>query len=166
MKIKAWVGILAASFTFAACADIAAPPAQKRTTQSSKKTLDPTKDDLVFKGSSVGAKLKVEVAEGFHIQANPAKPRLIPTTLKLEEKGGLKIADVTYPTGKPYKLKGSSDEISVYEGEVEVSFKVSADATAKPGPHELGGTLRYQACNDITCFFPKTVPVKVLVTVN
>jgi hypothetical protein len=43
---------------------------------------------------------------------------------------------------------------------------VAASAKAKPGVEKVQTTLRYQACDDTTCFFPQTdtieIPVRIV----
>ena len=114
------------------------------------------------KGATTVVSLPVTVQKGFHVQANPAsQKRLIPTTLKLITKDGVSVGTIKYPKGKPYRLKGGTSDMSVYEGTFKLSFPVTLSLKAKAGKMNLSGKLRYQACNDLTCFFPKSIPVEI-----
>jgi hypothetical protein len=44
-----------------------------------------------------------------------------------------------------------------------VALRVTAP---KPGEGTLNGVLRYQACDNAACFPPRTLPVRVAVTVH
>lgn len=108
----------------------------------------------------------LNVLKGFHIQANPASnPALIATTLTVSEAAGLAPGAPVYPAGRSYRSAATHTEVMAYEGKVEVKLPV-AIGSASPGKRELTAKLRYQACNDETCFFPITTEVKIPVTVE
>ena len=73
----------------------------------------------------------------------------------------LEGGQVTYPKPTLEKYEFAEKPLSVYTGnfDLSVSFKVSSTAAAGPGV--AVGKLRYQACNDKSCFQPKTVDVSV-----
>ncbi len=88
-------------------------------------------------------RLAVSIAEGWHVNANPASdPYLIPTTV---EARGARLRDVTYPPGRPLTLEGAAQPVSVYEGEVEITGAVSAET---PAPALV---LTCQACDESRC---------------
>ncbi len=118
--------------------------------------------------TSVGPKtetsltLKFKVADGYHIQANPAStPQLIPTTLTLPAANNLDVGAPIYPAGKPYKLQGSSSEISTYDGIVTIKVPLRTPAKTVGNSFPWKGKLRYQACNEKTCFFPKNLAFEI-----
>ena len=117
------------------------------------------------KQSESSVVLKFKVAPGFHIQANPASsPQLIPTSLQMPAANNLDVSLPIYPKGKPYRLQGSSSEISTFDGVVEIKIPVK---TAKVSANfNWKGKLRYQACNEKTCFFPKTLPLDLPVVLD
>jgi thiol:disulfide interchange protein DsbD len=106
--------------------------------------------------------LVFKVAAGFHIQANPASnPQLIATTLQLPSANNFEVSPPVYPKGKSYKLEGSKGEISTYGGVVEIKVPVTTPGKVVPNKFPWKGKLRYQACNEKTCFFPKTLSFEV-----
>lgn len=120
---------------------------------------------VVKQGKTEVAVISGVVAPGMHIQANPASmPNLIPTELKIDSRKGLEVGKVVYPPGKTYRLKGSDRDLLTLDGPFEIKVPVTA-ALAKVGKVELKGALRFQACNDTTCFFPEkldfSLPVQV-----
>jgi thiol:disulfide interchange protein DsbD len=119
---------------------------------------------VVKKGAAVDVKLMATLNEGFHLNSHtPTEDYLIPLTLKWD--GPLEAVDVVYP--KPQMEKYSFDDkpLSVLTGQFSLVTKFKAPATASLGPVTLNGKIRYQACNNNSCFAPKTVPVTLTVQV-
>jgi len=114
------------------------------------------------RGASVQAKIPVTVQQGFHVNSNtPSDEYLIPLKLTWKSAGALEAGAVTYPKPSVERYDFSEKPLSVYTGSFDLvaNFKVGASAPAGPGA--AVGTLRYQACNDRTCFPPKNVEVTV-----
>ena len=112
--------------------------------------------------------IPVSVKKGFHIQSNPAsKKYLIPTTLKITKSPGIELGEVVYPKKVvPHSLEGSKDTINTYEGKIQFSATAMAKKSAKKGKRKIDASLRYQACNAKTCFFPQTLKIALPVTIN
>jgi len=105
------------------------------------------------------AALTVIVAEGYHVQANPASADfLAPTELRVEGNEAVRVGKIIYPAAKPLRWKGGSD-LSVYDGRFVISIALSAPASARKSEHVLRGSLRYQACTATACLAPASVPV-------
>jgi hypothetical protein len=58
------------------------------------------------------------------------------------------------------KLKFSKSTVAVYEGKAVIRFNVTVPANYSGGSGEIKGKLRFQACNDDSCFPPVTREVK------
>ena len=124
--------------------------------------LDKIKPIVVQPGSEVKVKVPFVVEKGFHVQSNPAaQKRLIATTLKLDANNGFSIGKVSYPKGKAYRMKGFKSDISVYANKFHLSFPIKVASGAALGKAKIEGKVRYQACNNVTCFFPKSIPVSI-----
>jgi hypothetical protein len=108
----------------------------------------PTAVDLHFK-----------VAAGLHINSHtPREEELIPTTLKLPEASGVRLANATFPPGIDFSFPiDPSQKLSVYTGE----FVIHTQLVAARGEHLVEGTLHYQACNNDTCMPPHSIPVAI-----
>jgi thiol:disulfide interchange protein DsbD len=107
------------------------------------------------------------VAPGFHVNSDkPNDDYLIPLKLTWKSTGALEGGQVTYPKPSLEKYEFSEKPLSVFTGKIELSadFKVAANAAAGPGM--AVGLVRYQACNDRTCFPPKTIEIGVSYTVQ
>ena len=104
--------------------------------------------------------LVLEVAEGWHINANPATfDFLIPTKLSLEETSGLRLLSVTYPKGGSFRFPSFEEAIAIYEKTVRIPFRVAVARGARPGHLTANGRLSVQACDDKTCLAPSQMPV-------
>ena len=129
-------------------------------------TIQPPQKASAKRGATVTAKLQVSLGSSYHVNSNkPHEEYLIPLRLEWMP-APLAVEVVTYPKPHDEKYTFSEKPLSVYTGDFEISttFKVPADALA--GPSILLGKLRYQACNNNMCFPPKTVEVKLPVTVQ
>jgi hypothetical protein len=113
-------------------------------------------------GKPVVVELRFQVEQGFHINSHAPKDELlIPTVLKLESGGGVKVVAEDYQPGSAFRLQvGAGETLDVYQGE----FRVTVRLVAPRGASTLTGSLRYQACDNAACFPPKTLPVRVAVT--
>lgn len=130
-------------------------------------SLKKIKTITLAKGESGEASVEVEVQKGFHVQANPASlPNLIPTTLTIDQVEKLEIGEPVYPSGTPHKLQSSPGDIMAYDGTFAIKVPIKAAETLSSSKIAVTGRLRYQACNEKTCFFPVTVPVSIPVRIK
>lgn len=119
---------------------------------------------VVKKGATIEVKLTATLNDGFHLNSHtPTEDYLIPLSLKWE--GGLEAVDVVYPRPQMEKYSFDDKPLSVLTGQFPLVTKFKAAAAATPGPVTLNGKVRYQACNNNSCFPPKTVPVTLTVQI-
>ena len=105
--------------------------------------------------------LVLEVAEGWHINANPVTfDFLIPTKLTLNKTSALRLASVSYPKGKSYQFAGLEKPLVVYEKTVRIPFRVAVARGATPGSLAATGQVSVQECDDKTCLAPSQIPVR------
>jgi hypothetical protein len=126
----------------------------------------PPEQITVKRGATATVKVAASLSDGFHLNSHtPAEDFLIPLTLKWTP-GPVVAGEVAYPKPQMVKVPFQEKPLSVLTGKFELStqFKVPADAPV--GPTTVTGKLRYQACNDKSCFPPKTLDVKVPVEVQ
>lgn len=125
-----------------------------------------TSEPVVPRGGKIEARVTVTVKDGFHVQANPAsEPYLIPLQLELAGAGPIRVGDLIYPPGVPYRLQGATTDLSTYEGTFDLRVPLEAAKDAATGNVSVSGTLKYQACNDRLCLKPATLPVMLTVRV-
>jgi hypothetical protein len=63
-------------------------------------------------------------------------------------------------------LKFSKSKVSVFEGRTTMRFSVTVPRGFSGNSAELKGRLRFQSCNDDTCFPPQTREVKLWLNVE
>jgi DsbC/DsbD-like thiol-disulfide interchange protein len=122
--------------------------------------------DKAQRGRTVQAAVVVEIPSGYHINSNrPLAKFLIPTSLKIEAPGGIRVGAVSYPRALVRSFSFSPDKLSVYEGRAVLRFNVTVPANFADGMAELRLRLRYQSCNDEACFPPTTREIKLPISV-
>ncbi len=113
--------------------------------------------DAAPRGGEIRAALRVSLPDGFHVQSNrPNDPSLIPTVLTVDPPDGLTVTEVVFPKPIETRVVGFDQPLAVFEHEFVVGVRFSAPNAVPPGTR-IPVHLRYQACNDTTCFPPKTV---------
>ena len=63
-------------------------------------------------------------------------------------------------------LKFSKQAVAVFEGRAVLRFNVTVPANYNGSSGEIKGKLRFQACNDDSCFPPQTREVKMWLNVE
>ena len=121
----------------------------------------------VQRGKSGSVELEFRVPSGFHVNSNkPHSEFLIPTTLKLTAPTDIIIGGVNYPPGHDTSFPfAPDDKLSVYGTQFSINFGVRPLASVIPGKYAVRGNLKYQACDNATCYPPKLLPVNFLVKV-
>ncbi|HUG91147.1 MAG TPA: protein-disulfide reductase DsbD domain-containing protein, partial [Planctomycetaceae bacterium] len=104
----------------------------------------------------------LEIAEGWHINANPAQPaNLIPTKFTIESQAGTKLQDVKYPAGAKLQVEGIDEPLLVYEKRAVIRGVLvaprAAEAAADVAADEIELRVRYQPCDDRQCLAPRTL---------
>ncbi len=130
-------------------------------------TIHPEAALAIVPGGSAESRLRVVVAPGYHVQANPASDEfLIPLQLAIQPRDGLRTGAPTYPPGQPHRLEGTDSDLWIYDGAFELVLPILAAPSASPGEYVLEGSLRYQACDARSCLVPTSVPVEIAVRVG
>ena len=110
--------------------------------------------DGVQAGTDVRLALQVSLPQGFHVQSNkPRDPLLIATELTVEPPAGVSVAEVVFPPPVDLKQAGADQPLAVFEQNFLVGVRVAV-APGATGEIVVPARLRYQACNDTTCFAP------------
>lgn len=106
-------------------------------------------------GGTAAVLLRVSLPKGVHVQAHkPDDPLLIPTVVAVTPPKGVTVATVTYPAPSALVQEGRAEVLQVLGPEFDVDVVLALDATVAPGEIDVPVLLRYQACNDTTCFPP------------
>ncbi|HEV2844690.1 MAG TPA: DUF255 domain-containing protein [Thermoanaerobaculia bacterium] len=127
--------------------------AQERTAEAAGATLEHLEERLVAARLEMGEetggwrpfRLRLEIAPGWHVQANPAaEPYLFATEVKAE---GGELRNVRYPEGEAWSPAFTKDTLKVYQGRLEITGEVSGMKCL---------VLTYQPCNEGACLPPVT----------
>lgn len=118
-------------------------------------------------GGSAEASMKLTIASGYHINANPPSfSYLKATELQIEPNEGITPGKPVYPASVTRKFAFSKDPLAVYEGEATIKLPINAASNAKPGEQTLKGKLRIQACDEEACYPPRTIETSIPVTIK
>jgi thioredoxin:protein disulfide reductase len=123
--------------------------------------------DKIKKGRTAQASVIMEIPSGLHVQSSkPLDKFLVATKLDVEAPTGMRIGPISYPRALLRKLKFSKVMVAVYEGRAVIRFNVALPANYSGGSGEIKGRLRFQACNDDSCFPPVTREVTMWLNVE
>jgi DsbC/DsbD-like thiol-disulfide interchange protein len=119
-------------------------------------------------GQTAQAELRFRVNPGYHVNSHtPGSDLLIPTTLQFKPLEKIKAGKIVYPPGQQLALQFSpKDKLDVYSGDIVTRVPVIVAKGAAVGQYSLKAEYQYQACNDNSCFPPKTLPVEITVIVK
>ncbi len=113
--------------------------------------------DGVHAATEVRAALRVQLPDGFHVQSDrPRDPALIPTILMVEPPAGVSVAEIVYPPATDLRQEGFEQPLAVFDREFAIGLRLVIGRDVPPGEVTVPARLRYQACNDTTCFAPTT----------
>lgn len=109
-------------------------------------------------GEPAWIELRFHIAPGLHINSHvPQDETLIPTTFTVDPTPSLHVRHAEWPAGTPFRLEvGAGETLSTYGGDFAVRLQI--DPSAK-GDAALTGKLRYQACDNASCFPARDLPV-------
>lgn len=118
-------------------------------------------------GGDAVASVRLTIADGYHISANPATLSYqIATQLSVEPGDGISVGQPVYPPSVTKKFAFEPQPFAVYEGEAVIKVPLRAEASAARGAHTLGTKVRVQACDDQACYPPRTINASLQVTVK
>jgi thiol:disulfide interchange protein DsbD len=121
---------------------------------------------IVHAGKSAVIYVYVVVKEGYHIQANKVNDEfIIPTSLDIITDSILVTGKQTFPAGKKFKLEGTDDYLLVYDGKFKITISFKASEKIQKGKYTMNAKLHYQACDNKSCFAPKTIDFSIAVKV-
>ncbi|HEY0173554.1 MAG TPA: protein-disulfide reductase DsbD domain-containing protein, partial [Pyrinomonadaceae bacterium] len=158
-------GVAAVTPTPAAAAPPAtAPPAPTPQAQAVTATVEEAK---LSAGGAGEATVRLDIAQGYHVQSNPASDKFyVATELRAEAQDGLTPGKPVYPAGLQRKLGFADKPLSVYEGSVLIKLPLRADAAASKGRRTLRARVRVQTCTDEACLPPREIDAPIPVTIN
>lgn len=121
---------------------------------------------LAAGGAGVAA-LRLDIAEGYHVNANPPSDKFyIGTEVRAEPQEGITPGKPVYPPAVSRELSFSDKPLAVYEGQAVIKLPLTADKTAAAGRHTFRAKIRVQPCNDQACLPPREIDAAIPVTIS
>lgn len=123
--------------------------------------------DRLPAGKTARVLVQLQIADGWHIHANPpGDPEIdIATELEMNSKLDIALKEARFPIGKKADRGEGEKPQLLYTGKVSVIGEIEVPAQAGGRRDELVFLIGYQACNDNRCLRPKklklTLPVAV-----
>ncbi len=90
---------------------------------------------------------------------------LIPTVLSFSRVPGVRIAHIRFPESQEKRFSFSKETIKVHAGTFLVRAVLEVGEGASQGETKITGSLSYQACSDVACLPPETVPLSFQVNI-
>ncbi|MEE8495892.1 MAG: DUF255 domain-containing protein [Xanthomonadales bacterium] len=106
--------------------------------------------------------VNIDLQPGWHINANqPLSDHLIPTVLQVAERNtAWDLSTVSYPPPVTKTLGFQSEELALYEGNINLKAAVNKRIPSQQEPM-LRLTLRLQACDDEICLPPELLELQI-----
>jgi thiol:disulfide interchange protein len=79
---------------------------------------------------------------------------LIPTALMIDAPEGVAVKEVVFPTPVDLNQQGADQPLAVFPRDFVVGVQLAIAPNVAIGTVKVPAKLRYQACNDTTCFAP------------
>ena len=108
----------------------------------------------------------IEIPAGYHAQSNtPTSSNYIKLEVTMTGQEGIEFGNPKYPAGEDheYPLLG---KLNVYTGTITVGVPFVVRGDTQLGERTVGGKVRYQICDDKTCYFPENQPFEVGLTIT
>lgn len=115
--------------------------------------------DKLPAGKECGVVMEIQVKRGWHINANPSSPKMVPTTFTIQAKNGTTLTKIKYPDAHELDVAGAGTVLA-YEDKIQIRGTLEIPPEAAGKSEELILQVRYQACNDVSCEPPKTFKIK------
>lgn len=118
-------------------------------------------------GGSAETSVLLDIAEGYHVNANPPSDKFyIGTELTAEAQEGITAGKPSYPPALTKKFGFAEKPLAVYEGRAVIKLPLSAAGTASKGRHTFKARVRVQPCNDEACLPPRNIEAAIPVVVE
>ena len=118
-------------------------------------------------GGSGEAALRLDIAQGYHVHANPASDKYyVATEVRAEPQAGLTPGKPVYPRAISKKLSFADKPLAIYEGQAVIKLPLRAEKDAAKGRHTLRARVRVQPCDDTVCKPPREIDATIPVTIN
>jgi hypothetical protein len=145
-----------------------AAPASRQTEVEGRqlKLIATTSHSLVTAGQRVSLTLDIDLKPKMHVYA-PGVDGYIPIEWRIKQSDATSVHEVAYPHSETIRLEAIDETVPVYRGRFRLrsTITLAKDAALRhlvdrQGNFRVEGVLRYQACDDRTCYAPQELPMK------
>lgn len=146
----------------------AAPPIPPTAKATPRQIVQASAAPVTLKQGGTGeAQVRLQIADGYHVNANPASfSYLKATEVEVAQGGGVAPGQPVYPVAVTKKFQFASQPIAVYEHEAVIKLPLHASGTTTKGTQSLPVRVHVQACDEEVCYPPTTVETQLPVTIN
>ena len=117
-------------------------------------------------GSDAQLAIAVTIRPGYHIQSAYAPSPYVAARFKEPAAPpGVTLGEIRYPKPKTIPAPGGTGTLSVYDGKIYFLIPLQIAPDVPPGEQTIAISLTTQACDDKSCFEPKTVALKIPITI-
>jgi thioredoxin:protein disulfide reductase len=117
-------------------------------------------------GGSYPILFRIQISDPWAIhETRKSGAGLVPTVLSFSPVPGVRIAHIRFPESQEKRFSFSRETIKVYAGTFLVRAVLEVRKKASQGEREITGSLSYQACSDVACLPPETVPISFSVNI-
>lgn len=115
---------------------------------------------VVAPGHSAPIQFTFHVQPPYHVNSSqPLAEELIPTQLHFSLPGEIAVGRLQYPAGQLMSFPfDPNTKLSVYSGDFVIRGLIMAPGSAASGTYTIHGELKYQACDNNSCYPPKKLP--------
>jgi hypothetical protein len=127
--------------------------------QTVKASLTPTIDTKrVHAGQMVKVRLGVHLPDNLRVPSDkPDNRNITATLLTIDAPPGVTVSSIFYPRSSPASLAGQKKSTLVFGPDFTIIVQFRLAPTVAAGTLNVPALLRYQACNDSTCYEPATM---------
>ena len=151
------------ALTFIIPIALALVPVRARAADLGSLTLTPAHEVVAWNGSNTSVNV---MGYGSPLAQTCTASTCDVMKLDVEMPSGMRVGPISYPRALMRKLKFSKGTVAVYEGRTTLRFNVTVPPNYSGSSGEIKGKLRFQACNDESCFPPVTREVKMWLNVE
>lgn len=106
--------------------------------------------------------LDVQIAQGLHVFGRPIAQEYTPLTVTLDPLEALEVGSLAMPTPSSLRIEELGETFPIYAGNVHGTLPFIL--TKNLGGITVAVRVRYQACSDSECYFPREVTLRLPLT--
>ncbi len=122
-------------------------------------------DDAARSGNRITLVLDVELPERMHIYA-PGVDGYTASEFNIAENPLLITHETEFPEAEILHLPAIDERVPVFHHKVRIRKDVTISARARQEEITIGGSFKYQACDDTICYLPIEVPFDFVVELS